>query len=494
VLSVVDDRTREILRAHRGTTIVKRRGWLMRRMLLASDLAGFAVAFALTEAAVVATGAPVDRLDLLSESILFAVCLPLWIVAAKLSGLYVRDEECADYSGTDDLLGVFQLTTVGIWLVSVGTHVTQLAQPQFSKLAIFWALTVVAVPTLRALARARCRRSIHYLQNAVVLGAGEIGQQVARKLLKHPEYGINLVGFIDREPSESGPGLGHLRILGGLEDLPRLVEVLDVERVIVAFSNDDSEDVVGILRELNRLNVHVDVVPRFFEVLSPTIAVHGVEGMPLLGLRAPRLARSERFLKRCLDVLGSAAGLVVLSPVFAVLAAAIAIESGRPVFYRQVRMGAGDRTFRILKFRTMVRDADAQKQQLAHLNKHSGAGGDPRMFKIDDDPRVTRTGRFLRRLSLDELPQLWNVLRGEMSLVGPRPLILEEHAHVTDWAERRLDLRPGLTGMWQVLGRDSIPFSEMVRLDYLYVSGWSFAGDLRLILQTIPAVFGRRGR
>ena len=136
----------------------------------------------------------------------------------------------------------------------------------------------------------------------------------------------------------------------------------------------------------------------------------------------------------------------------------------------------------------MVADAEARKTEVAHLNKHAHNGGDPRMFKIDDDPRVTRIGRVLRRLSIDELPQLWNVLRGEMSLVGPRPLILEEDAHVTDWAERRLDLKPGITGIWQVLGRDGIPFEEMVKFDYLYVTSWSLAGDLRLLLRTIPIV------
>jgi lipopolysaccharide/colanic/teichoic acid biosynthesis glycosyltransferase len=134
----------------------------------------------------------------------------------------------------------------------------------------------------------------------------------------------------------------------------------------------------------------------------------------------------------------------------------------------------------------MVADAEARKQEVAGLNKHARGGGDPRMFKIDDDPRVTRVGHVLRRLSLDELPQLWNVLRGEMSLVGPRPLILEEDAYVTDWAERRLDLKPGITGIWQVLGRDGIPFEEMVKFDYVYVTSWSLGGDLRLLLRTIP--------
>jgi lipopolysaccharide/colanic/teichoic acid biosynthesis glycosyltransferase len=198
------------------------------------------------------------------------------------------------------------------------------------------------------------------------------------------------------------------------------------------------------------------------------------------------LSRSSAFLKRALDLIGASAGLVVLAPLLAIVALAIKLDSRGPVLFRQVRMGAGSRPFRILKFRTMAVDADARTADIAHLNKHARNGGDPRMFKIENDPRVTRAGRVLRRFSIDELPQLWNVVRSEMSLVGPRPLILEEDAHVTDWAERRLDLKPGITGMWQVLGRDGIPFEEMIKFDYLYVTSWSVGGDLRLLLRTIP--------
>jgi lipopolysaccharide/colanic/teichoic acid biosynthesis glycosyltransferase len=158
------------------------------------------------------------------------------------------------------------------------------------------------------------------------------------------------------------------------------------------------------------------------------------------------------------------------------------------VFFRQVRMGQRNRTFRIVKFRTMSADAEQRKAEVAHLNRHARNGGDPRMFKIPDDPRVTRVGRFLRRYSLDELPQLINVLKGEMSLVGPRPLILAEDQHVVDWARSRLDLKPGITGLWQALGNSAIPFEEMVRLDYLYVTSWSLGKDCRLLLRTIPAV------
>jgi exopolysaccharide biosynthesis polyprenyl glycosylphosphotransferase len=343
----------------------------------------------------------------------------------------------------------------------------------------------------RATARSLSRRNIAYLQNTVIVGAGDVGQLIARKLMLHPEYGINLVGFVDDQPKERRDDLDHLALLGGIERLPHVVRLLDVERVIVAFSNDRREDTLALVRELNELSVQVDIVPRLFDVLSPSVDVHSVAGLPLIGLRPPRLARSSALLKRAFDLFGAVSAAVLLSPLLAVAAVAIKADSSGPVFFRQERMGRGERVFSIAKFRTMEADAEDRQHTLAHLNKHARPGGDDRMFKIDGDPRVTRVGSLLRRWSIDELPQIWNVLRGDMSLVGPRPLVLAEDRHVGAWARRRLDLRPGMTGLWQVLGSSDISFDEMVRLDYLYVTTWSLAGDLRLVGRTIPAVVRR---
>jgi lipopolysaccharide/colanic/teichoic acid biosynthesis glycosyltransferase len=198
--------------------------------------------------------------------------------------------------------------------------------------------------------------------------------------------------------------------------------------------------------------------------------------------------QSLRALKRATDMVVAGLGLVVLSPVFLAIAIAIKITSRGPIFFRQLRIGAHNEPFQIIKFRTMRLDADEVKGEFAHLNVHAQNGGDPRMFKILDDPRVTPLGRFLRRYFLDELPQLVNVLTGRMSLVGPRPLIPEEDEEVPEWARRRLRVRPGMTGMWQVHGHSAVPFEEMIRLDFAYVTDWSYAGDFKLILETIPLV------
>ena len=297
---------------------------------------------------------------------------------------------------------------------------------------------------------------------------------------------------MDDRPTELDDDLAERLplLLGGPDRLREFIIEHGVERVIFAFSNDSHEEVLANIRAIRDLDVQIDIVPRYFEVFGGGADVHTLEGIPLLGLRPTRLARSSRVLKRAFDLSASTLGLVLLAPLFTGVAIAIKVESRGPVFFRQVRRGANGSTFRIYKFRTMVAEAEAKKAEVVHLNMHRDR--DPRMTKIPDDPRVTRVGRFLRRFSIDELPQLINVIKGEMSLVGPRPLILEEDAFVQEWARKRLDIKPGITGLWQVLGRSDIPFDEMTKLDYVYVTNWSLREDIRLIFLTVPSLFRTR--
>jgi exopolysaccharide biosynthesis polyprenyl glycosylphosphotransferase len=486
--SVVDERTLEIVERRRRTARIKGRGWLVRRMLVAADVIGLALAFLLAEALFGPGGGVRDAFDAQAEYFALCFALPCWVVVAKFYGLYDRDEERTDHSTADDFVGVFHVVTVGAWIFFGAARLTDIANPDLRRLFVFWALAIALVTLARAGARAVARRNVAYLQNTVIVGAGDVGQLIAKKLLQHPEYGINLVGFVDAEPKERREDLEHLTLLGPPDRLPAIVRLFDVERVIVAFSGDKHEKSLDLIRSMKDMYVQVDVVPRLFELVGPGIDLHTVEGLPLIGLAPPRLAKSSKLLKRTTDLILASIGLVVLTPLFALIAVAIKLDSRGAVFFRQVRMGYADETFRIFKFRTMVADAEDQKSAVAHLNKHLQNGGDPRMFKITGDPRITRVGRLLRRYSLDELPQLFNVLSGEMSLVGPRPLILDEDQHVQQWARERLRLKPGITGPWQVLGRDGIPFPEMVKLDYLYVSTWSLGRDLSLIARTLPTV------
>jgi len=487
VHQVVDERTRALLAYRRKSIVPARRGWLLRRALLLSDLLGLLVAFFVASMLTSSAGTTLSAPE---EAALLALSLPVWIVLLKLHGLYDRDEEATDHSTVNELVGVFHVLTVGAWLFFVLIRATDAWALPLDRLVIFWLTAVLSIPTIRAITRAICRRSMAYTQNAVIVGTGPVARLVARKILRHPEFGINLVGFVDAAPATRSGHLGNIPVLGPPERLKELKSELGLERIIVAFTPDSHDYTLDVIRTARELSIQVDIVPRLFEVLGASSSIHMLEGIPLLGLPPLRLSPSSRALKRTLDVLGAGAGLLLLAPIFAATALAIKLDSRGPVFFRQLRRGSGSKTFRIYKFRTMSLDAENQKTDLQHLNMH--ADNDPRMFKISSDPRVTRVGSFLRRTSIDELPQLINVLRGEMSLVGPRPLILEEDEHVENWARKRLELKPGITGLWQVLGRSDIPFDEMTKLDYLYVTSWSLKEDVRLILLTVPSLFRTR--
>ena len=473
--------------AAQQSALRRRRTWFSRLMLVHADVFALLVAFfaseRLLDAAVVSGG------GFSSRGALFLLTLPVWLLGMKAAGLYDRDDEVISHSTLDEVPSLLKAATIGVWLFALLAWLSPAGVSEFGQLVGFWMLAALLLPTVRGIVRWEFRRDPDFAQNTVIVGAGSVGQLLGRKFLQHPEYRVNLLGFVDAAPRERREDLEELTILGTPEDLPELARRLEVERVVVAFSNDSHEETMELIRLLKDLPVRIDLVPRLFDVIPPRLARHTVEGIPLLTLPPLRLSRSARFLKRTLDVSLSALGLLALSPVFALVALAIKLDSRGPVFFRQLRMGEGDRPFGMLKFRTMVADADQRKAEIAHLNRHARPGGDPRMFKVPEDPRVTRVGRFLRRYSLDELPQLVNVLTGEMSLIGPRPLILEEDRFVEAWARKRLLLKPGMTGLWQVLGRSVIPFEEMVKLDYLYVTTWSLANDCRLLLQTLPLVF-----
>jgi exopolysaccharide biosynthesis polyprenyl glycosylphosphotransferase len=426
------------------------------------------------------------------EWILFMVSLPGWVLIARLYGLYSQDEQRTNHLTTDEAAHAFHMVTVCTWILFAFTWLSGVAHPGVAKLVLFWAFASMAVPVARACARAYARTKPAYLQNTVIIGTGKVGQAVAEKLLRHPEYGVNLLGFVDAEPSQLEERINGLPVLGPFEALSSIIGVLGVERVIIAFPNDPGDEVLEQIRNLKDSFVQVDIVPAYYELIGSSTGVSSVEGVPVLCLPPRALGASAQYLKRVMDIAISALALLILLPLFVVVAAVIVLDSKGPVFFRQRRIGAHDRSFEIFKFRTMVADAEEQKQVVAHMNKH--LANDARMFKIPADPRLTRIGRFLRRFSIDELPQLINVLRGDMSLVGPRPLIPAEDEHVADWGRTRLDLRPGMTGLWQVLGRSEIPFEEMVRLDYVYVTNWSLWHDLRLMCGTVPAMLkGGRG-
>jgi exopolysaccharide biosynthesis polyprenyl glycosylphosphotransferase len=462
-------------------------------MLLAADVTGLATAFAATELMFRGTGA-VDGVGIPVESLIFLLTLPAWAIAAKLYGLYDRDEERATHSTADEVLNIFHLITVGVLVFYATSWLVGLTTPDQKKLSAFWALALVGVISSRLVARTLARRHPAYLQNTLVVGAGDVGQLIGRKLLQHREYRINLVGFVDATPKELRRDLEGVKVLGEAGDIVEIVRRHGVDRVIVAFSQDLHEEMLRLIFALRQYDVQIDIVPRLFEVVGPNAALHGIEGLPLVGLPPTRTPRSSRLLKRVVDVVGASVLLVLTAPLMLAIAALIRRDSPGPVFFRQPRIGMDLREFTLLKFRTMS-DGTGDAPHREYVKEIMTADALPRqnaLYKLERTEAVTRVGRWLRKTSLDELPQLVNVLRGDMSLVGPRPSIPYELELFEPHHFERFFVPAGLTGLWQVEARAHSTFREALDLDVLYARGWSLGLDLRLLLRT-PALMFRRG-
>ena len=464
LLATVDERTLEIVERRRRTAVVRRRGWLVRRMLLAADLVGLVGALLIAEWIV----AQADRgaVGAQDEILAFLASIPIWVVAAKLYGLYDHDEERTDQSTADDFAGVFNMVTVCAWSFWVVTQLTGVAHPTTAKIAIFWAAAIGLISVGRSTARAIARRQTMYLQNTVVVGTDEVGRLIAKKLLDHPEYGINLVGFVDtRRGGENGKTPAQAPLLGEPSRLPGIVRLLDVERVVIAFPDEPAEETLSLIRSLKALDVQVDIVPRLYQAAGPNAGMHMVEGLPLVGLPPLRLLWSSALLKRALDLALSSLALVVLAPLLLLIALAVKLDSRGPVLYRHARVGRRRRPIEVLKFRTMRLEACRGER---YGGEHAEAMfrdllADPERarefsesYKLADDPRVTRIGPLLRRTSLDELPQLLNVIRGDLSLVGPRAITTKELDRYGDGVDDLLSVRPGVTGYWQINGRSRL--------------------------------------
>jgi exopolysaccharide biosynthesis polyprenyl glycosylphosphotransferase len=337
---------------------------------------------------------------------------------------------------------------------------------------------------LRSAARSTMAKRLQP-ERVLIVGADNLTEVLVHKMRQHPEYGLNAVGALC--PGGRASRRLSVPVVGSPSDLRAAVIKHDVDRIVLSRPSLDEQGQIDLLHRCRELSLKVSVLPELFETMGPSMEVDDVEGITLLCLHPPVLSRSSRFIKRSLDFAGASLLLTLLAPALLVMALAIKLDSRGPVFFCQDRIGKDGRRFRLWKFRTMCTDAEERAAELRSLSK------DPDWLHLEDDPRITRTGRLLRQTSLDELPQLWNVLKGEMSLVGPRPLIESEDRLIDGWGRSRLQLTPGLTGSWQVLGRTSIPFEEMVKLDYLYVTNWSLWTDIRLIVRTLPAVAMRRG-
>jgi exopolysaccharide biosynthesis polyprenyl glycosylphosphotransferase len=455
------------------------RGAVLSRMLFTGDAV----------AACAAAAVAVTALGLVSPGgFVYVVCATLlWPLTSFSIGLYRSDQLATWASAVAEIPRGFVAVLLMTWpLFGVATLLPIAHEVPLTFVTV--AGIAVCAGAARTIVRAGLHRAPDLRQRTVILGSGLVAGQVVEKLRNNAQFGLVPVGIVDDDVHDVGSP--DLPWLGRFSDLDKIIEAQVIDRVIIAFSRVNHEQQLEAIRACRDAGVAVDVVPRLFEFLDGVRALDQVGGLPLLSIGSPVLTSASMAAKRTLDVFGSLALLTAFSPVMIATAIAIKVESRGPVFFRQPRAGRANTSFQLVKFRSMYVDAEERKKEMEALNE----AGDGVMFKIRKDPRVTRVGNFIRRFSIDELPQLFNVLRGEMSLVGPRPLIFPETAALEqDWHLRRLELRPGLTGPWQVYGRSQSPFQEMVRFDYQYVAGWSLARDIEILLATLPAVMSGRG-
>lgn len=408
------------------------------------------------------------------------------LVIYRIEGIYhyVRGR-----TWLEEFYGLLTATFTGIVIL---VFIFFFFRPQYYSRLIYLYAGVLSVFFL-TVARVAVRMALGYLRQrgigvdrALVVGGGEIGRAIMRNVLAQPDLGYRIEGFVDDDPDKAD--IGNFPRLGSTDQLARLLRERAIDEVIITLPWHAREKIMDIIEIAEVSGARVKIVPDLFQLSLSQIAVDAVGGIPLIGVKETSFTSGALALKRVMDVLLTAALLLLLLIPMGIIAFLIKISSPGPVIFSQPRVGRGGKLFTAYKFRTMRQGAEDEKEDLLHLNEASGP-----LFKMRNDPRVTSIGRWLRRTSFDELPQLWNVLNGDMSLVGPRPPLPNEVAQYQDWHKRRLDVAPGVTGLWQVSGRSELTFDEMVMLDLYYIENWSPWLDIWIMLKTIPALLTARG-
>jgi len=407
----------------------------------------------------------------------------------KLSGVYDIPRGASWF---DEVYRVLNSTATGIILM-VFVIVFLFRPFLYSRLIFFYAGVLITI--FLALARVGKRMVRNQLRGKglgvdrlLIVGAGEIGRTVMRNIVAHPALGYHIVGFVDDDPEKGSTDIGRFQALGSTANIPRLVKELAIDEVIITLPWMYHRKIVSIIAQCERQQVRVRIVPDIFQMTLSHLDVEDLGGVPMIGVKEISIGSSELLMKRVMDVVISTIALLLLLPLFILIGTAIKLDSAGPVFFRQIRVGKGEQLFACFKFRSMHVDAEEQKEKLADQNEADGV-----FFKIRNDPRITKVGRMLRRTSLDELPQLFNVLMGHMSLVGPRPAPPAEVQRYLPWHKRRLEVAPGMTGLWQVSGRSELTFDEMVLLDLYYIENWSPLLDVQIMLRTVPTVITGEG-
>jgi exopolysaccharide biosynthesis polyprenyl glycosylphosphotransferase len=453
-----------------------RRDALFRRTLLAGDVLAIVGAFLLTVKVMP------NSLHLKWVSI---AGIPIVLLGAKLYGLYDRDEVLIRKTTLDEAPKLFQMATLCALVAWLADGVIAEGTLTHGSALLLWMTLAALLIAARTAARALASR-IAPTERCLFIGDEASAARIRAKLACKGGVKAKMVAHLDLDKVSSWST--DSTTTEKLSEIRNLACGLDVHRAIVAPRSVDADEMLDLVRTLKAVGVKVSILPRLLEVVGSSVEFDNVHGVTVMGIRRFDLTRSSSALKRAFDLLGASLGLLAVSPIMLAFAIMIKLDSKGPVFFRQKRVGRHGNHFHVLKFRTMVPDAEALKDSLRDRNE--AADG---LFKIANDPRVTRVGKLLRKTSLDELPQLLNVIRGEMSLVGPRPLVIDEDQQVEGWHRRRLELTPGMTGHWQILGPARVPLREMAAIDYLYVANWTLWTDIKILLRTVPHVIARRG-
>lgn len=416
------------------------------------------------------------------------VLTALLLIAYKLEGVY---DQRRGASWFDEFYSVVNGTTTGIVIMVV---VTFIYRPLvYSRLLFLYAgVLVVTLLGFSRLAKSIALRELRQrgigVVRTLIVGAGEVGRTVMRNIVAQPGLGYQIVGFVDDNPEKGHKDIGRFKALGSLDNLARIVQEESIGEVIITLPWMYHRKIISIMAQCEREGVRALLVPDLFQMSLSRMDIDDLGGIPMIGVKELSITGWKLVAKRAIDFTVALVGLILLSPLMLLIALAIKLDSSGSVLFRQVRVGKGGRHFVVYKFRSMIEGAEEQQQQLTDLNEAEGP-----IFKIRQDPRCTRLGKFLRRTSLDEIPQLYNVLRGEMSLVGPRPPLPSEVEQYEEWHKKRLDVSPGLTGLWAVRGRSELTFDEMALLDIYYIENWSAALDTEIFLRTIPKVIFGNG-
>ncbi len=425
-----------------------------------------------------------------ANNVPYSAYLSLVILQTLVLLLAMRREGSYDVRRTrplfDELYGVLNATTTAIMLVIV--FVFFYRSLFYSRIMFVYAgiLIVVLVGTARLVRRmvlGRLRQAGQGVDRLLVVGAGEVGRAVMRNIIAQPELGYQIIGFLDDDPTKSYTDIGPIKALGPIENLAEVIKTYDIHQVSITLPWQYHRKTVRLVLEAEEAGVRARVVPDLFQLSLGGVDVETINGIPLISIKQTALTGWNLMIKRALDLSLSLIIMLLTAPLWALIAIAIKLDSPGPVFFTQERAGKYGRPFKVYKFRSMYMGAEAEQPKLMTQNEASGP-----LFKIRDDPRRTRVGRFIRRTSLDELPQFINVVRGEMSIVGPRPALFSEVAQYQDWQRKRLEIQPGITGLWQVSGRSDLTFDEMVMLDIYYGENWSLGADIRIMLRTIPQI------